>query len=161
MTLQEQVQLLLVQLQSAEGVLTRHRAPMDLLIQLRSAISVLQADLETHTVTSASLATAIDVRHLVLAWATTPPLYPLVRSSIHHIVHLRHRLFAALDQVVSIVAAPLELCVAIGCTIQEATGLLAREAATTVELVLWLSEAGDVLSRVASYASDTAVQEVA
>jgi|GEM_PF-3004411 len=161
MTLQEQLQLILTQLQSAEAVLIRHRAPVDLLMRLRATISDVQACLETHTVTSDILATAIDVRHQVLAWATTPPLYPLVRSSIHHIVHLRHRLFAALDQVVSIAAAPLELCVAIGCTIQEATGLLAREAATTVELVLLLAEANDVLSRVALYSADTAVQEVA
>ena len=159
MTLQEQVQLVLTQLQSAETVLTRHGAPMDLLIRLRAAISDVQTDLETHTVTSDVLTTAIATRHQILAWATTPPLHALLPTNIQQIAHLRRRLFAALEQVVSIAAAPLELCVAIGCVIQEATGLLAREVATTVELIIWLTEANDVLNRVASY--DTAERAVA
>jgi hypothetical protein len=159
MTLQEHIQLLLAQLQSAEVVLTRHGAPLDLLIRLRAAISDVQTDLEAHTVTSDALATVIAARHHVLAWAATPPLHALLPTSIQQIAHLRRRLFAALDRVVSIAAASIELCVTIGCVIQEATGLLAREAATAVELVLWLTEANDVLNRVASY--DTAEREVA
>jgi len=159
MTLQEHLRLLLAQLQSAEVVVTRQEAPLNLIIRLRAAINDVQVGIATHTVTSDLLATANAVRHQVLAWATTFPLHPLVPTSMQQIVQHRRRLFDALEQVVSIAAAPLELCVAIGCVIQEATGLLARAAATTVELVLWLVEANDVLNSVAAY--DTAEQEVA